>query len=48
MWRPGADALVCASVADRVAMEAAFAGHGIEAVIHAGGVHKPDIARNPA
>jgi hypothetical protein len=28
-------------------MEAAFADHGIEAVIHADELDKPDIARNP-
>ena len=44
---PGADTDVVASVADRAAVERAFADHGIEAVIHAGALHKPDIARYP-
>lgn len=29
-------------------IDRAFADHGIEAVIHAGALHKPDIARSPA
>jgi UDP-glucose 4-epimerase len=45
---PGADTTIIASVADRAAVERAFVDHGIEAVIHAGGLHKPDIARYPA
>jgi nucleoside-diphosphate-sugar epimerase len=44
---PGAETQVVASVADRPALERAFAEHRIEAVIHAGGLHKPDIARWP-
>ena len=36
------------SVADRGLIDRAFAEHGIEAVIHAGALHKPDIARYPA
>jgi nucleoside-diphosphate-sugar epimerase len=36
---------VLASVADKAAVNGAFADHGIEAVIHAGALHKPDIAR---
>jgi UDP-glucose 4-epimerase len=36
---------VLGSVADRAVVERVFADHGIEAVIHAGALHKPDIAR---
>jgi nucleoside-diphosphate-sugar epimerase len=45
---PGPDTQVVASVADRTAVERLFAEAGIEAVIHAGALHKPDIARFPA
>jgi UDP-glucose 4-epimerase len=38
---------VVGSVADRVTVERVFADHGIEAVVHAGALHKPDIARFP-
>jgi len=38
--------IVC-SVADRVAVDQAFADHAIDAVIHAGALHKPDIIRYP-
>jgi len=38
---------VQASVADRPALEAVFAAHEFTAVIHAGALHKPDIARYP-
>jgi len=44
---PGADTDIVASVADKAAVERAFVEHGIEAVIHAGALHKPDIARYP-
>ena len=44
---PGADTDVVGSVADRALVERAFGEHGIEAVIHAGALHKPDIARYP-
>lgn len=44
---PGADTRVVGSVADRALIDRAFAEHGIEAVIHAGALHKPDIARYP-
>jgi UDP-glucose 4-epimerase len=43
----GAHTDVIASVADRSAVDRVFADHGIEAVIHAGALHKPDIARYP-
>ncbi len=42
---PGRDTTILGSVADRGIVDRAFAEHGIEAVIHAGGLHKPDIAR---
>src|SRR4051794_40074091 len=43
----GAATDVVGSVADRAAVERAFDEHGIEAVVHAGALHKPDIARFP-
>lgn len=45
---PGAETTVLASVADRRAVDRVFAEYAVEAVIHAGGLHKPDIARFPA
>jgi UDP-glucose 4-epimerase len=36
---------VVGSVADRRTVERVFADHAVEAVIHAGALHKPDIAR---
>jgi nucleoside-diphosphate-sugar epimerase len=44
----GADTDVLGSVADRALIDRVFAERGIEAVIHAGALHKPDIARYPA
>ena len=44
---PGIDTQIVGSVADRVLIDRAFADHGIEAVIHGGALHKPDIARYP-
>ena len=41
----GAETQVVGSVADRTVVERAFGDDGIEAVIHAGALHKPDIAR---
>ncbi len=38
---------VIASVADRAAIDHLFAVHAFDAVIHAGALHKPDIARYP-
>jgi len=35
------------SVAERAVVERALSNHGIEAVVHAGALHKPDIARHP-
>jgi nucleoside-diphosphate-sugar epimerase len=45
---PGAETQVIGSVADAALIERVFAEHGVEAVIHAGALHKPDIARFPA
>lgn len=45
---PGADTDILGSVAERLLVERVFADHAIEAVIHAGALHKPDIARYPA
>lgn len=39
---------VIGSVADRSLIDEIFSDHGIEAVIHAGALHKPDIVRYPA
>ena len=44
---PGADTDVLGSVADRALVDRLFGEHGIEAVIHAGALHKPDIVRYP-
>lgn len=44
---PGADTDVIGSVADRALVERTFGEQGIEAVIHAGALHKPDIVRYP-
>ena len=44
---PGADTDVTGSVADRALVERTFGERGIEAVIHAGALHKPDIIRYP-
>jgi nucleoside-diphosphate-sugar epimerase len=45
---PGADTDVIGSVADRGIIDRVFGEHGIEAVIHGGALHKPDIVRYPA
>lgn len=45
---PGRNTQILGSVADAALVEKAFADHAIEAVIHAGALHKPDIARYPA
>ena len=44
---PGADTNAIGSVADRALVDRLFAERGIEAVIHAGALHKPDIVRYP-
>jgi nucleoside-diphosphate-sugar epimerase len=45
---PGDETNVLGSVADRALIERVFVERGIEAVVHAGALHKPDIARFPA
>jgi UDP-glucose 4-epimerase len=40
---PGANTQIVGSVADRVVVERAFTDYGIEAVVHAAALHKPDI-----
>lgn len=45
---PGVDTDVIGSVADRALIDRVFGEHGIEAVIHGGALHKPDIVRYPA
>ncbi len=45
---PGKHTNIIGSVADRSVVDKVFADHEIEAVIHAGALHKPDIARYPA
>jgi UDP-glucose 4-epimerase len=44
---PGAETDVVGSVTDWAVVERVFAEKGIEAVVHAGALHKPDIARHP-
>jgi nucleoside-diphosphate-sugar epimerase len=44
---PGADTDILGTVADRALIDRIFAERGIEAVIHSGALHKPDIARYP-
>jgi UDP-glucose 4-epimerase len=44
---PGTDTDVVGSVADKALVERVFGERGIEAVIHAGALHKPDIVRYP-
>jgi nucleoside-diphosphate-sugar epimerase len=45
---PGPDTDVIGSVADRRLIDRVFGERGIEAVIHAGALHKPDVVRYPA
>jgi nucleoside-diphosphate-sugar epimerase len=45
---PGEHTQVRGSVADRALIDRIFADHAIEAVIHSGALHKPDIVRYPA
>ena len=45
---PGVDTQIVGSVADRATVQHAFAAHEIQTVIHAGALHKPDIARYPS
>jgi nucleoside-diphosphate-sugar epimerase len=42
---PSSETVVVGSVADQSLIECVFGDHGIEAVVHAGALHKPDIAR---
>lgn len=42
---PGADTHVVGSVADIIVVERVFGDYGVEAVVHAGALHKPDIMR---
>jgi UDP-glucose 4-epimerase len=44
---PGADTHAVGSVADKTVVDRVFARYGIEAVVHAGALHKPDIVRFP-
>lgn len=44
---PGTDTDFLGSVADRALVDRIFAERGIEAVIHSGALHKPDIHRHP-
>jgi len=44
---PGVDTAVIGTVADRSLVDRIFAERGIEAVIHGGALHKPDIVRYP-
>ncbi len=43
----GANTTIIASAADRGAVNRAIGEHGIEAIIHGGALHKPDIVRYP-
>jgi nucleoside-diphosphate-sugar epimerase len=43
----GADTQILGSVADKSTVDRAFSDFGIEAVIHSGALHKPDIVRVP-
>ena len=45
---PGRDTQILGSVADKGLIERVFGEYGVEAVIHGGALHKPDIARYPA
>ncbi len=44
---PGAHTQVIGSVADRALVERTMGEHGIDAIIHGGALHKPDIVRYP-
>lgn len=44
---PGPETQILGSVADGALVERTFLDHGVEAVIHAGALHKPDIVRVP-
>ncbi|MCA0210800.1 MAG: NAD(P)-dependent oxidoreductase [Proteobacteria bacterium] len=44
---PGAHTQVLGTVADRALIDRTMGEHGIEAIIHGGALHKPDIVRYP-
>lgn len=44
---PGAHTQVIGTVADRALVDRTMGEHGIEAIIHGGALHKPDIVRYP-
>ncbi|MGV3731733.1 MAG: NAD-dependent epimerase/dehydratase family protein [Sphingopyxis sp.] len=44
---PGAHTDVVGTVADRALIERTMGDHGIDAIIHGGALHKPDIVRYP-
>ena len=44
---PGADTDIVGTVADRALIDRIMADHAITAVVHAGALHQPDIARYP-
>ncbi|KTE03379.1 NAD-dependent epimerase/dehydratase family protein [Sphingopyxis sp. H115] len=44
---PGIHTRVIGSVADRALIDRTMGEYGIEAIVHAGALHKPDIARYP-
>lgn len=44
---PGAHTQVIGTVADRALIDRTMGEHGIEAIVHGGALHKPDIARYP-
>jgi UDP-glucose 4-epimerase len=46
--RPGPNTAVVASVADRAVIERTIAAEGIDAIVHAAALHKPDIIRYPS
>jgi UDP-glucose 4-epimerase len=45
---PETDTQIIGSVADRTLVERACSDHGVEAIVHAGALHKPDITHVPA
>lgn len=45
---PGPATSIQGSVADRALVDRVMVAEGIEAVVHSGALHKPDIARRPA
>jgi UDP-glucose 4-epimerase len=45
---PSPDTQIIGSVADKAVIDDAIRTHHVTAIVHAGGLHKPDIARYPA